>query len=50
MWWIIGGVVLLLVVVFVVWFVWELIHTPVVPEFLDGFFDENGEKDVALEE
>ena len=44
MWWWIGGGVVVALVVFVCWIVWELYHAPFLPDLLDGCFSEEDEE------
>ena len=47
MWWIIG--VLLAVVIFICWLIWEMLHAPLIPELSDGFnLDEDDEDDEEI--
>lgn len=44
MWWWIGGVVVALIA-FVCWMVWEVIHAPMVDDVLAGFTLDDDEED-----
>ena len=46
MWWWIGGAVVVALIIFVCWIVWEIYHTPIMSDVLAGFtLDDSDEED-----